>query len=94
VAVIAADDLTPAASSHVAQILHVPDKTNSVEKAIAVASIRPDNGFARKIGRRQRGITSTSAPTTAKRMYRLGARKEIASPPKSMTTPVAFATAI
>ena len=34
VAVIAADDLTPTARSHVAQILGVPDDTRSVEKAM------------------------------------------------------------
>ena len=45
VAVIAADDLTPTARSHVAQILGVPDDTRSVEKAMAAASIRPDTEF-------------------------------------------------
>ena len=45
VAVIAADDLTPTARSHVAQILGVPADTGSVEKAMAAASIRPDTEF-------------------------------------------------
>ena len=45
VAVIAADELTPTARSHVAQILGVPDDTHSVEKAMAAASIRPDTEF-------------------------------------------------
>lgn len=45
VAVIAADDLTPTARWHVAQILGVPDDTGSVEKAMAAASIRPDTEF-------------------------------------------------
>ena len=45
VAVIAADGLTPTARSHVAQILGVPADTDSVEKAMAAASIRPDTEF-------------------------------------------------
>ena len=44
-AVIAADDLTPTARSHVAQILGVPADTRSVEKAMMAASIRPDTEF-------------------------------------------------
>jgi S1/P1 Nuclease len=44
-AIIAADDLTPTARSHVAQILGVPADTGSVEKAMAAASIRPDTEF-------------------------------------------------
>jgi hypothetical protein len=45
VAIIAADDLTPTARSHVAQILSVPDDTGSIEKAMAAASIRLDTEF-------------------------------------------------
>jgi hypothetical protein len=45
VAIVAADDLTPTARSHVAQILDVPTDTGSVEKAMAAASIRPDTEF-------------------------------------------------
>jgi hypothetical protein len=45
VAVIAADDLTPTARSHVARILSVPDDTRSVEKVMAAVSIRPDTDF-------------------------------------------------
>jgi hypothetical protein len=45
VAIVAADDLTPTARSHVAHILGVPDDTGSVEKAMAAASIRPDTKF-------------------------------------------------
>jgi hypothetical protein len=42
VAITAADDLTPTARSHVAQILGGPDDTSSIEKAMSAASIRPD----------------------------------------------------
>jgi hypothetical protein len=45
VAIIAADDMTPTARLHVAQILGVPDDTSSVEKGMAAASIRPDTEF-------------------------------------------------
>ena len=45
VAVVAADHLTPAAKSHVAQILTVPTDTASVAKAMEAASIRPDTEF-------------------------------------------------
>ena len=45
VAIIAADNLTPTARSHIAQILGVPADTGSVEKAMAAASIRPDTEF-------------------------------------------------
>jgi S1/P1 Nuclease len=45
VAIIAADNLTPTARSHVAQMLSVPDDTGEVEKAMAAASIRPDTEF-------------------------------------------------
>jgi hypothetical protein len=45
VAVIAADDLTPTAGSHVAKILGVPVDKGSIEKAMAAASIRPDTEF-------------------------------------------------
>jgi S1/P1 Nuclease len=45
VAVIAADDLTRTAGSHVAEILGVPVDKGSIEKAMAAASIRPDTEF-------------------------------------------------
>jgi hypothetical protein len=45
VAIIAADDLTPIARAHVAQILGVPAETLSVEKVMSAASIRPDTEF-------------------------------------------------
>jgi nuclease S1 len=45
IAVIAADDLTPSARAHLAQILGVPADTGSIEKAMAAASIRPDTEF-------------------------------------------------
>jgi hypothetical protein len=48
VAIIAADDLTPTARAHVAQILGVPAETLSVEKAMAAASIRPDTEFRKE----------------------------------------------
>jgi hypothetical protein len=47
VAIIAADDLTPTARSHVAQILGVSGDTRSVETAMAATSIRPDTEFRR-----------------------------------------------
>ena len=44
-AIIASDDLTRTARSHVAQILGVPAEAGSVEKAMTAASIRPDTEF-------------------------------------------------
>src|SRR5690348_1916667 len=66
VAIIAADDLTPAARSHVAQILGVPADTGSVAKAMLAAAIRPDTEFAIKIGPQGLGVSSISAFTTRK----------------------------
>ena len=43
VAVIAADNLTPAARSHVASVLGVP--TDKIAAAMEAASIRPDSEF-------------------------------------------------
>jgi hypothetical protein len=45
VAIIAADNLGPAARSHVAQILDVPANKRSIEEAMAAVSNRPDNEF-------------------------------------------------
>jgi nuclease S1 len=45
VAVIAADNLTPAAQSHVASILGVSDDKRAVAAAMEVAANRPDNEF-------------------------------------------------
>jgi hypothetical protein len=45
VAVIAANNLSPPARSHVAQILSVPTDTASLVKAMEAASIRPDTEF-------------------------------------------------
>jgi nuclease S1 len=45
VAIIAADELTPAARSNVAKILGAPADTGSVEEAMAAASLRPDTEF-------------------------------------------------
>ena len=45
VAVIAADNLTPAAKAHVAKILNVSDNPIAVAKAMEAASIRPDPKF-------------------------------------------------
>src|SRR5579863_7090317 len=45
VAVIAADNLTPAAASHVAEILGVPADKRSIATAMEAASIRPDTEF-------------------------------------------------
>jgi hypothetical protein len=45
VAVIAADNLTPAASSHVAGILGVPANKRSIATAMEAASILPDTEF-------------------------------------------------
>jgi hypothetical protein len=48
VAIIAADNLTPAAREHVAKILGVSADVSSIEKAMAAASIRPDTQFREK----------------------------------------------
>jgi hypothetical protein len=45
VAVIAADNLTPAAASHVASILGVPADKRAIATAMEAASIRPDTEF-------------------------------------------------
>jgi len=45
VAVIAADNLTPAAASHVAAILAVPVNKRSIASAMEAASVRPDTVF-------------------------------------------------
>jgi len=45
VAIIAADNLTPAAASHVADILGVPADKRSIASAMAGASILPDSRF-------------------------------------------------
>ena len=45
VAIIAADNLSPAAGGHVARILATAADTGSVEKAMAAASVRPDTEF-------------------------------------------------
>lgn len=45
VAVIAADNLTPAAQSHVANILGVPADKRAIARAMEAASIRPDFEF-------------------------------------------------
>jgi S1/P1 Nuclease len=44
-AVIAAENVTPNARLHIAQILSAPADTASVEKAMAAASVRPDTEF-------------------------------------------------
>jgi hypothetical protein len=55
VAVIAADNLTPAAASHVAEILGVPaDNKKAIATAMEAASIRPDTEF--------REVDSRTAP--------------------------------
>jgi len=74
VAIMAADDLTPTARAHVAQILGVPAETLSVEKAMAAASIRPDTEFREEDARRHRGISSISACRIASRTCRSGVR--------------------
>ncbi|HZC46802.1 MAG TPA: S1/P1 nuclease [Candidatus Acidoferrum sp.] len=45
VAVVAADNLTPSAASHVAEILGVPSDKRSIATAMEAASIRPDTEF-------------------------------------------------
>ena len=45
VAIIAADNLSPAAGGQVARILATAADTGSVEKAMAAASVRPDTEF-------------------------------------------------
>jgi hypothetical protein len=61
VAIIAADDLTPTARSHVAQILDVPTDTGSVEKAMLLRQSDQTPSSARKIELPHGGITSISA---------------------------------
>jgi hypothetical protein len=70
VAVIAADDLTPTATSHLAQILGVPADAGSVERAMAAASIRPDTEFRVEDRTTARCHTSTSASRTTKQISR------------------------
>ncbi|HKD65710.1 MAG TPA: S1/P1 nuclease [Candidatus Binataceae bacterium] len=45
VAIIAADQLTPTAASHIARILNVADEKQGVAGAMAAASLRPDSEF-------------------------------------------------
>ncbi len=45
VAIVAADNLSPAARAHVAKILRTGSEEDSIEKAMAAASIRPDTEF-------------------------------------------------
>ena len=45
IAVVAADNLTPSAASHVAEILGVPSDKRSIATAMEAASIRPDTVF-------------------------------------------------
>jgi hypothetical protein len=45
IAIIAADSLTPAARSHIAQILGIADDPTTVARAMAASSIRPDTEF-------------------------------------------------
>ena len=45
IAVIAADNLTPAAQSHIASILGVSDNKRAIASAMEAASIRPDTEF-------------------------------------------------
>jgi nuclease S1 len=49
VAVIAADNLTPAAQSHVAGILGVPTENRAIAEAMASISILPDSEFKERI---------------------------------------------
>lgn len=45
IAIIAADNLLPSARDQVAKILGTTSDTNSLEKAMAAASVRPDTEF-------------------------------------------------
>ena len=45
IGIIAADNLSPAAREHVAKILGTAPDVDSLEKAMAAASIRPDTEF-------------------------------------------------
>jgi hypothetical protein len=78
-AIIAADDLTPTARSHVAHIFGVPTKTASVEKEMTVASIRPTPSSAMKTERLCNGITSIFASRTRNQICRRGAHRGIVS---------------
>ena len=65
VAVIAADNLSPAARDHVAKILGTGSDLDSIEKAMAAASIRPDTEFIEEDRSTARpGTSSTSAYRT------------------------------
>jgi hypothetical protein len=64
VAVIAADDLTPTARLHVAQILGVPDDTSSVEKAMAALQFDRTPRFAMRTEQVRNGISSIFACRT------------------------------
>jgi hypothetical protein len=57
-AVIAADNLTPAAQSHVASVLGVP--TDKIAAAMEAASIRPDSEFREEDPSTKPGTSSTS----------------------------------
>jgi hypothetical protein len=59
VAIIAADNLTQAAQSHVANILGVPASQTAI--AMEAASIRPDSEFREEDRSTALGITSTFA---------------------------------
>jgi len=56
VAVIAADNQTPTARSHVSQILGVPADTGAVAKAMAAAFTGQTPSFERKTGPQDHGI--------------------------------------
>src|SRR5258708_35137002 len=51
VAVIAADNLTPAAQSHVASILRVSNDKSAIAQAMETASTVPDSRFREEDGR-------------------------------------------
>jgi hypothetical protein len=86
--IIAADELTPTSSSHVAQIFGVPADAGSVEKAMAAASIRPDTEF-RQEGRVYRAMALHGHLPSRQGIRFRGAllTKGIALQQKSMSTP-------
>ena len=86
VAVIAADNLTPAAASHVAAILAVPADKRSIATAMEAASIRPDRSSAMRIVGPNPGTSSTCVCKTGEQTFPRDAAMETASPVKSTNT--------
>ena len=72
VAIVAADSLSPATRDHVATILGTGSDVDSIERAMATASVRPDTEFREEIGEPRPGTSSTSVCRTKGKMCRRG----------------------